>query len=389
MSFIYNLPDEQLNPKQCETDSNALVIIGANGAGKSKLGAWIEQQDLENIHRIGAQRNLNFNENITLKSYSQAEDIVFWGTAEENQKNGKGYRWEWGKSYTTKLMNDFEDVLAALIALKNNENDNFVNQCKKAEETNNEKPHTPVTSIDKLSYIWNDVFPQRDLLIEDSKFYAFLQKNGKEMRYSANQMSDGERSVLYLASQVLCVPKNKILIIDEPEIHLHRSIMNRLWKALEKHRQDCLFIYITHDTQFAAMHGNADKIWIQDYDGEHWKFKKIEDNDLPEELLLEETTGQDGILKKGQFKRENILIPYVDYKFKRDSLKGITLNPYVKEKESVFELGIRELLWQNKIHNVQIYRSAIDRRRRQNVPRHILCSILSNLKNKISPQGLW
>lgn len=46
MSFIYNLPDEQLNPKQCETDSNALVIIGANGAGKSKLGAWIEQQDL-------------------------------------------------------------------------------------------------------------------------------------------------------------------------------------------------------------------------------------------------------------------------------------------------------------------------------------------------------
>ena len=92
-------------------------IIGANGAGKSKLGAWIEQQDLENIHRIGAQRNLNFNENITLKSYSQAEDIVFWGTAEENQKNGKGYRWEWGKSYTTKLMNDFEDVLAALIAL--------------------------------------------------------------------------------------------------------------------------------------------------------------------------------------------------------------------------------------------------------------------------------
>ena len=74
---------------------------------------------------------------------------------------------------------------------------------------------------------------------------AFLQKNGKEMRYSANQMSDGERSVLYLASQVLCVPKNKILIIDEPEIHLHRSIMNRLWKALEKHRQDCL-LFILH-----------------------------------------------------------------------------------------------------------------------------------------------
>lgn len=151
------------------------------------------------------------------------------------------------QNYSNLLCNETRDLYKPVNDLKNNENDNFVNQCKKAEETNNEKPHTPVTSIDKLSYIWNDVFPQRDLLIEDSKFYAFLQKNGKEMRYSANQMSDGERSVLYLASQVLCVPKNKILIIDEPEIHLHRSIMNRLWKALEKHRQDCLFIYITHD----------------------------------------------------------------------------------------------------------------------------------------------
>lgn len=247
MSFIYNLPDEQLNPKQCETDSNALVIIGANGAGKSKLGAWIEQQDLENIHRIGAQRNLNFNENITLKSYSQAEDIVFWGTAEENQKNGKGYRWEWGKSYTTKLMNDFEDVLAALIALKNNENDNFVNQCKKAEETNNEKPHTPVTSIDKLSYIWNDVFPQRDLLIEDSKFYAFLQKNGKEMRYSANQMSDGERSVLYLAcgscSQV--IERTKVFN-NNPSLHNCKvyGIIDRDYRSdyeIEKYKENNIF----------------------------------------------------------------------------------------------------------------------------------------------------
>lgn len=46
-----------------------------------------------------------------------------------------------------------------------------------------------------------------------------------------------------------------------------------------------------------------------------------------------------------------------------NSLKRITLNPYVKEKESVFELGIRELSWQNKIHNVQIYRSAIPMRK--------------------------
>ena len=57
--------------------------------------------------------------------------------------------------------------------------------------------------------------------------------------------------------------KDKTIIIDEPEIHLHRSIMNRLWTAIENERDDCLFIYITHDTQFAASHSQAKKIWIK------------------------------------------------------------------------------------------------------------------------------
>lgn len=84
MSFKYYLPDENGSKKEYETDSNTLVIIGANGSGKSKLGAWIEQQDMENVHRIGAQRNLNFQDNVPLKSYSQAEDLVFYGTAEKS-----------------------------------------------------------------------------------------------------------------------------------------------------------------------------------------------------------------------------------------------------------------------------------------------------------------
>ena len=82
MAFTYFLPDENGNKTEHGTTSNAVIIIGANGSGKSKLGAWIEQNDFENVHRIGAQRNLNFNENIPLKSYSQAEDLVFYGTAD-------------------------------------------------------------------------------------------------------------------------------------------------------------------------------------------------------------------------------------------------------------------------------------------------------------------
>lgn len=273
--------------EEFETDARSLIIIGANGSGKSKLGAWIEQQDYDQVHRIGAQRNLNFNENISLKSYSQAEEFVFFGTDDKTQHANKTYRWDWGKSYTTKLMDDFENVLAALIGLKNDENDHFILEYKTAKENNSDLPSAPETVVDKLKAIWAEVLPERGLIVEDSKFYALFEKDGKKIKYSANQMSDGERAVLYLAAQVLCVPKNKILIIDEPEVHLHRSIMNRLWILLEKYRTDCLFIFITHDTQFAALHSNAEKIWIKEYDGENWKLERVNSTELPEELLLD------------------------------------------------------------------------------------------------------
>ena len=77
MAFMYYLPDENGKREEYGTSANAVIIIGANGSGKSKLGAWIEQQSMQNVHRIGAQRKLNFSENIPLKSYSEVEDTVF------------------------------------------------------------------------------------------------------------------------------------------------------------------------------------------------------------------------------------------------------------------------------------------------------------------------
>lgn len=287
MAFTYYLPDDAGNKTEHQTESNSVVIVGANGSGKSKLGAWMELQNMDNIHRIGAQRKLNFSENLALKSYNKAEDFVFYGTDEKLHQSEKSYRWNWGKEYTTKLIDDFEDVLAAIIALTNNSNAEYVKNCKIAEREGKEKPSTIVSAEDKLLAIWDDVFPQRGLRIKDSTFETFFEKKGKIETYSSNQMSDGERAVLYLVAQVLCVPASKTLIIDEPEIHLHRSIMNRLWHALENSRPDCLFIYITHDTEFASLHGTSDKIWIKEYNGENWVLSKIEEPELPEGLLFD------------------------------------------------------------------------------------------------------
>lgn len=89
MAFMYCLPDENGKGQEYGTSANAVIIIGANGSGKSKLGAWIELQNMKDVHRIGAQRKLNFSENIPLKSYSQAENFVFYGGSEAQPQKGQ------------------------------------------------------------------------------------------------------------------------------------------------------------------------------------------------------------------------------------------------------------------------------------------------------------
>lgn len=225
MSYKYWLPTENGGKYEKTTIQNSVIIVGANGSGKSKLGAWMEQQNPEKVHRVGAQRKLNFKEDFALKSYSEAEKIVLFGHTNGNAGSKSIYKWKTNQ-YTTKLIEDYEDVLAALLALKNNEQDVFIKQFEKAKATNSLSGlQKPETVVDKLVSIWEEVLPQRDLTVEDSKFLASIKSSGQ---YSATQMSDGERAVLYLAAQVLCVPANKTLIIDEPELHLHCSIMNRL-----------------------------------------------------------------------------------------------------------------------------------------------------------------
>lgn len=284
MLYKYNLPDEQGKPVEYETEENAIMMIGGNGSGKSHLGAWIEKNQYSNVHRIAAQRKLSFNQNIQLKSYEEAEKIVFYGQTNNVLDTNKYSRWR--NEPTTILIDDFDSVIAAVIALRNNDISKFVNQCNSIENKDN-WPDTPETSIDKIKRVWNKVFPQRDIIEEDSKFYAVYKKGEDSFRYPANQMSDGERAVLYLTAQVICVPEGKTLIIDEPELHIHPSIMNRLWVELENIRKDCLFIYITHDLEFVAAHTNVKKYWIKEFNGKNWQYEKLEDENIPEKLTLE------------------------------------------------------------------------------------------------------
>lgn len=278
------LPDKNNNPSNYELGKDSLIIIGANGAGKSRLGAWIEQNDPQIVHRVSAQRSLQFESYIELKSYNQSERMLWSGS---NHQYNDMYHKEigrWNNRLTTGMLNDFNTVLSTLVAKQRMQDERYLKECKKRDSEGVAHNPVPKTVVDTLYDIWNSVYPHREIKIEDAQVFAIF----SDSTYQGNEMSDGERVALYLIAQCLAIPANKIILIDEPEVHLHRSIMNRLWKTLEEIRDDCLFIYITHDTQFAASHNQADKIWVKEFDGSSWDFEIVkEDDTLPEQCLLD------------------------------------------------------------------------------------------------------
>lgn len=288
MAFTYYLPGENNQPIQYETEVNSLIIIGANGSGKSKLGAWIEKNNFQTTHRIGAQRSLQFGNYIQQKSYEQASNKLLSGS--NNHSSDHNHRWNWDGekfNYTSSLLNDYEDVLSTIWAKQLKQESEYITQCREKDAVG--QPHDVVPSmvLDTLMRIWKTVFPHRNLHFTDGKVTASFSIGESSIEYKGRDMSDGERVALYLMCQALGVPANKIIIIDEPELHLHRSIMNRLWTAIEQERKDCLFIYITHDTQFAANHHQSQKIWVKEFDGTNWTFANVEESTLPEQLLLD------------------------------------------------------------------------------------------------------
>ena len=287
MEYNYYLPNDTNQAEKHVTQNNSVIIIGGNGAGKSKLGEWMEKGNEMSTHRIGAQRSLVFGHYIQQRSYKQAINLLMYGQETKQETHAQRWGYDGEKyNYTATLLNDYENVLSALIALKVQEQEQYISECKRREAENQAHNNVPEMVTDILQRIWKSVFPQRNIKFDDAKVTAVYSKDGVQKEYKGRDMSDGERVALYLIAQALCVPENKTIIIDEPEIHLHRSIMNRLWLAIEKERQDCLFIYITHDTQFAANHAHANKIWVKGYNGEHWDLEEIRCSDLPEELLL-------------------------------------------------------------------------------------------------------
>ncbi len=258
-------------------DSN-VVAIGANGSGKTTLSNKFKSYLQNNGVVISAQRILLVPSFDAISNPAKtANELKKWQLRDKTNKSAGEF------SY---LQQEFGIVLKNLLADNISAGNSYR---KKAIESVNsggniEKPES--TNLDITFQIWNSLIEHRIISCDDGINITAKSDDGRS--YPAIQMSDGEKVMLYLIAQVLQAPKNGFIVIDEPEMYLHKTILKKLWDLLEVHRADCIFIYLTHDLDFATSRTTAKKIWIKSFTHpDKWEIEDIPTDEIPETLMFE------------------------------------------------------------------------------------------------------
>ncbi|MER8723078.1 AAA family ATPase [Mesorhizobium sp. M1027] len=256
----------------------SLIFVGSNGGGKTRLAVEIENQLRLRAHRISAHRALSLKPTVAKIN----EEVALLGLRTGHTGIGASFDHRvgsrWHGDMATGLLNDFDVLLQALFADQMNKTLR-THQKARAGDTS----PAEMTKFELLADIWQRLLPNRRLVISGDDIR--VQVAGSDTEYNAKDMSDGERSVFYMIGQVLAADPDILLIFDEPELHVHRSIMAKLWDELEAARPDCAFIFITHDLEFAASR-IAGKFLIRDYDPKAgWTIEPVpEDTGFDEEI---------------------------------------------------------------------------------------------------------
>jgi hypothetical protein len=241
-------------------------------------------------HRISAQKSLRMPISTSPKAVDVAERHLRFGHPDSNQAGNRVHH-RWGGNPATFALDDFEQLMVYLFS----DHWDKTAQYRDAAFATEVRIAPPVTLLDKVKRIWEEVLPHRRLAIRGGKVEATAPASATP--YNGSEMSDGERVIFYLIGECLSAPSGGIIIVDEPELHLHRTLQARLWNAVEAERSDCLFVYLTHDLDFATSRANSTKIWIKGFDGTTWEWETIENQEqLPEDILLEILGGRNPVL---------------------------------------------------------------------------------------------
>lgn len=279
MTFNFQIPGPTDKTPISIEPGSSVIFVGANGSGKTRLAVFIEEAVGERAHRISAHRALTLNPAVPKIRGAEALRKLRYGWEGEKATIAHRLGHRWGNSKpAVAMLNDFDSLLQAL----------FADQSVTTLDTHTKYrcgtlTKATATKFETLSDIWQRLLPHRQLVISGDDIQVSVV--GTPGTYPASDMSDGERAIFYLIAQALVAADSSLLVIDEPELHVHPSIMSSLWDEIESAREDCAFLFITHDLHFAAARA-AEKYVIRSFaPTPSWTIESVpEDTGFSEEV---------------------------------------------------------------------------------------------------------
>ena len=254
-----------------------LFLVGANGTGKSTLVHKFSTLNPHKVRYITAHRQIWFHSNamdLTPAAREQNEQQMY---ARDQQATAR-YRDDYAaqRSQVTIFdLIDSENVDARKIADTLRSGD--INEAKSLSEV--QAPISKMNDILQLSNL--------NIKIQVDKGSKLFAVKGDLPPYSIAELSDGERNALLIIANVLTAPSNTLILLDEPERHLHRAIVSPLITTLLNYRNDCAFVVSTHDVSLLLDQKNTSALLVRNYNHQpqYWEIDYIEAvEDLDEDL---------------------------------------------------------------------------------------------------------
>lgn len=261
-------------------EGNAVFVLGANGVGKSTLMHNLFIQNKNHAKRILAHRQTWFTDNAMNMMASQKKQYDGYISNTNSQIQS---RWKDDYSQQRTSISIFELINSENVRARSIASAFDVENIELAKEYS--RNQAPIQAINELLAMSN--IPINIMLGKDEQLFA--SKNSSEP-YSIAELSDGERNALLIGADVLTTEPNSLIILDEPERHLHRSIISPLLTTLFRKRNDCVFVVSTHDVHLPIDHSEASILLLR---GCNWQGKNIQSWDA--DLISTETNIPDTV----------------------------------------------------------------------------------------------
>jgi hypothetical protein len=228
-----------------DDDVHHIVIIGANGSGKTRFTErFASEIAAKPVFRISSLAAL-YRGDIPDKLPGSIDTLY-----EEAMEHTPFIR----AGYSTQ----FERVMALLLL------DEVLNLLRDKHSGSHDNANT--TYLDRVIATWQEVFPENKILRESGRL--LFSRKVDEKTYSQMRLSDGEKTVLYIFGAAVLAPKDAIVFVESPEMFLHPSIMGMIWDRVEALRPDCTWVYTTHDVDFVTSRTHPTVVWVRGYNAE-------------------------------------------------------------------------------------------------------------------------